>query len=121
MPELSLADCYVQNANETMLQWRTVVRYVTQYKVDIPGTPRDFIQQIALFCSNNFHEGVEVGAPSQDEMISQTILYLQHWDMNEVNSNGDYHHSSLSDEEQHAYLDKEWKQLSGGESQRSEL
>ncbi|ACI64175.1 predicted protein, partial [Thalassiosira pseudonana CCMP1335] len=68
---ISVASCLGidghHNSHFGMTQWRQSVRYVTQYKVDIPGTPRDFILRMSF--SNHF-------------------------------------------------LNKEWKVLSGGESQR---
>jgi len=110
---LSLAGCFGQDDHDfshtNMVHWRTIVRYVTQYKVDIPGTPRDFILRIVLF-----HSYSKFDNPSEDEMVSQTISYLQDWGMEESHSKSEYEHS-------HPYLDKEWKTLSGGESQRTLL
>lgn len=98
---LSLADCFTghDQSNNNMINWRTNVRYVTQYKVDIPGTPREFILNVANLSNDT---------PS--DMVTQTLLYLEEWGMNEDGNN--------SNKLQHSYLDKEWKVLSGGESQR---
>jgi ABC-type multidrug transport system ATPase subunit len=88
-----------------MVQWRTNVRYVTQYKVDLPGTPRDFVSRVASFYSHS-----KFDSPPENEMISQTSSYLQSWGMGESEYGDDHGH-------QHP-LDREWKTLSGGESQR---
>lgn len=95
---LSLANC-------CMLQWRSNVRYVTQYKVDIPGTPREFIMRISSFSSYNLER--------PDDIVLQALNYLQCWGMGD----DDYSYEDASDRHHH-YLDKDWKSLSGGESQR---
>lgn len=102
---LSLADCFTghDQSHNNMIKWRTNIRYVTQYKVDIPGTPREFILNVSNLSN---------GAPSENDLVTQTLLYLQEWGMGE-NEDGDN-----SNKLQHSYLDKEWKVLSGGESQR---
>jgi ABC-type iron transport system FetAB ATPase subunit len=87
-----------------MVQWRTNVRYVTQYKVDLPGTPRDFISRVA-----SFHYHSKFNLSSEDELISQTVSYLQRWDMGE--------NKCVNDRRQLPPLVREWKTLSGGESQ----
>ncbi|KAL3811369.1 hypothetical protein ACHAXA_011333 [Cyclostephanos tholiformis] len=87
-----------------MVQWRTNVRYVTQYKVDLPGTPRDFVSRVASFRSHS-----KFNTPSEDEVISQTASYLQRWGMGEIEYENGH---------QHPPLEREWKTLSGGESQR---
>ncbi|KAL7543499.1 hypothetical protein ACHAXR_013174 [Thalassiosira sp. AJA248-18] len=121
---LSLADCFGHGgdgiSHTSMLQWRSSVRYVTQFKVDIPGTPRDFIHHLETFHSNHVHDdNREFGTPSEDTLVSQTILYLQHWGMGAEHPNTGHHYSHTCPEDvHHPYLDKEWKQLSGGESQR---
>lgn len=76
--------------------WRKHVRYVTQYKVDVPGTPIDFIQRVTSFKS--WHR--DVGAPQADEMLTTTRGLVQSWGME-----GDC-------------LEKEWALFSGGEAQR---
>lgn len=78
-----------------MALWRQQVRYVTQSKVDIPGTPRDFIQRVA-----SFRSWQRTNAPSADEMVAASRDLVQRWGM-EVSS-----------------LDKKWSVLSGGEAQR---
>jgi ABC-type iron transport system FetAB ATPase subunit len=104
---MSLRGCssYQDGFGHCMIQWRTNVRYVTQYKVDLPGTPRDFVSRIA-----SFHSHSRFDSPTENEMISQTASYLQGWGMGE-NECGDDHC-------QFRPLDREWKTLSGGESQR---
>ena len=118
LAEMSLAGCSGRDGNETrddgdMVRWRTAVRYVTQYKVDIAGTPRDFILRVASFRARS--DG-EPDAPSGDDMLSQAQAYLARWGM-------DHLHASPGSPEvtPHPYLDKEWKDLSGGESQRGKF
>jgi len=108
---LSLAACCGRDGpglrgDNDMVRWRTAVRYVTQYKVDIAGSPREFILRIASFCAH----GARIDA---GDLLSHTRSYLEQWGMG---------CSHLSPEaEHHPYLDKEWKNLSGGESQRTLL
>jgi len=120
------------NVHYSMVQWRTAVRYVTQYKVDIAGTPRDFILRVSSFSSYTMpqREGggrkVFFGTPSGDEMISETLLYLNQWGSIGEELHRDTGHHGYSDhqgddDDHHPYLDKEWKHLSGGESQRTLL
>eukprot|EP00580_Thalassiosira_gravida_P017493 CAMPEP_0201658358 /NCGR_PEP_ID=MMETSP0494-20130426/1263_1 /ASSEMBLY_ACC=CAM_ASM_000839 /TAXON_ID=420259 /ORGANISM="Thalassiosira gravida, Strain GMp14c1" /LENGTH=687 /DNA_ID=CAMNT_0048135331 /DNA_START=4 /DNA_END=2067 /DNA_ORIENTATION=- len=97
-----------------MVQWRTAVRYVTQYKVDIPGTPRELVLRVASFSKRD-------GPQHGDEMVLQTMSYLQQWGMGSGSfSDGENGISQFDGEaeEEHPHLDKEWKNLSGGESQR---
>lgn len=102
--------------NCSMVEWRMNVRYVTQYKVDLPGTPRDFIYRIATLQSHSKYNG-----PTEEVMITQTLVYLQRWGM-EGSTCGSNEHSTKSDNnndnQQHHPLEREWKTLSGGESQR---
>lgn len=100
--ELSLRSC-VQDGTTSMLQWRTAVRYVTQYKVDIPGSPRDFILKISSYCLQQSRDSKESCTPSANGILSQAMSYLNDWSTD------------------HDLLDKEWKELSGGESQRTLL
>ena len=44
-------------------------------------------------------------------MIAETLSYLLQWGMGDVGAVSD------QEGERHEYLDKEWKDLSGGESQ----
>jgi len=74
--------------------WRKQIRYVTQTKVEIPGTPRQFIQKIQSFHS---WKGDDVVS---NNMMTQITHYVQQWGM-------------VS-----ACLDQEWSVLSGGEAQR---
>lgn len=76
-------------------QWRRQVRYVSQYKVDIPGTPQQFIQRVSSFRSWQKHD-----MPSVDEMMVSSLSLLQKWGL------------------ESSCLEKEWKHLSGGEAQR---
>ncbi|KAL3800185.1 hypothetical protein HJC23_001106 [Cyclotella cryptica] len=104
---LSLSTC-------DMTRWRSMVRYVTQYKVDIPGTPRDFIKRLSKFHSlaterdaGDDNIAQTAGSPMEADMIQQTISYIERWGMKSPNEHGGDHH-----------IDKEWKVLSGGECQR---
>eukprot|EP00591_Stephanopyxis_turris_P005309 CAMPEP_0195524160 /NCGR_PEP_ID=MMETSP0794_2-20130614/23838_1 /TAXON_ID=515487 /ORGANISM="Stephanopyxis turris, Strain CCMP 815" /LENGTH=555 /DNA_ID=CAMNT_0040654327 /DNA_START=279 /DNA_END=1943 /DNA_ORIENTATION=+ len=81
-------------AYHDMTLWRQHVRYVTQYKVDVPGSPRDFIKRITSFRS----WGEE--APRFHEIFSTTRELVQTWGINA------------------SCLGTEWRLLSGGESQR---
>mmetsp|Transcript_12461 Transcript_12461/g.18589 ORF Transcript_12461/g.18589 Transcript_12461/m.18589 type:complete len:660 (+) Transcript_12461:171-2150(+) len=103
---LFLSDCKIGSSRKDMVRWRSEVRYVTQYKVDIPGTPRDFIDRIKKFRSSSTH--------ASTDLVASSIAYLEDWGM-ESTSNP----ASFKSENQHnPFLDKEWKSLSGGESQR---
>jgi ABC-type iron transport system FetAB ATPase subunit len=110
---LSLSACYGRGdgngLGHDIIQWRTTVRYVTQNKADLPGTPRDFIARVASFHISTFE------FLSEDEMLLQTMSYLDQWGMG--GSKRIEYSASLQDDH-HPYLDKEWKTLSGGESQR---
>lgn len=77
-------------------QWRREVRYVTQFKVDIPGTPADFAREVASFRS---HMSLQ-HPPTAEEMIISAGDFLEQWELSRTS------------------LDKEWTFLSGGESQR---
>lgn len=105
--DLLLSDCKNGSIRKDMVRWRSEVRYVTQYKVDIPGTPRDFIDRINKFRSYSTHVGT-------DDMTRATIAYLEDWGM--VTSSDDP--ASFNSENENPFLEKEWKSLSGGESQR---
>jgi len=103
--------------NDDMVRWRSEVRYVTQYKVDIPGTPRDFIDRINGFRFYSSHAGTDL--LTANEMVSKTISYLEDWGMSDMSTSDPHGFNSESNVEQNnAFLDKEWKSLSGGESQR---
>ena len=100
---LPLSDCKSGSAHKNMVGWRSKVRYLTQYKVDIPGTPRDFIDRMKGFHSYSVRDDTDMLKTSLE---SSTIAYLEDWGMGALTG------------EEHPYLDKEWKSLSGGESQR---
>lgn len=87
-----------QNTYVNMPLYRKMCRYVPQTKVDIPGTPYDFMAKISSFKSWKSHVGGV--APTPDEIKSASKALIRSWGMN----------TSL--------LDSEWKILSGGESQR---
>ncbi len=83
----------------SMSFWRKRVRYVPQTKVDIPGTPNDFITKITSFKTwKGTDDGVEMR--SYFEMKNKTRELARKWGIN----------TDL--------LNSEWKVLSGGESQR---
>mmetsp|Transcript_4996 Transcript_4996/g.10510 ORF Transcript_4996/g.10510 Transcript_4996/m.10510 type:complete len:600 (+) Transcript_4996:260-2059(+) len=104
---LLLSDCKIGSSRKDMVRWRSEVRYVTQYKVDIPGTPRDLIDRITKFRSYSTH--------ASTDLVSSTIAYLEDWGMEASTSDPA---SFKSENEHNPFLDKEWKSLSGGESQR---
>jgi len=108
--DMSLAAC---GESIDMVHWRSRVRYVTQYKVDIPGTPRDFIHTATSLKAYSKSD-----TPTENEMIEQTLLYLDDWGMGEENT---YSTMQYQQQHHHQYLDKEWKALSGGECQRTLL
>jgi len=72
------------------VSWRKQIRYVTQTKVEIPGTPRQFIKKIQSF---NSWKG-------DDNMMKHIAHYVHQWGM------------------VIECLDLEWSVLSGGEAQR---
>lgn len=82
----------------SMPLWRKQVRYVPQTKVDIPGSPKDFITKISSFKAWTTELGGK--APTFRDVKSATRDILRIWSLNT------------------ALLDSEWKMLSGGESQR---
>ena len=92
-------DGSTQESCAIMPVWRKKVRYVPQTKVDIPGTPNDFIRKITSFKTWK-SENIVGDSPSYSEMKSATRELARNWGM----------HTNL--------LNSEWKVLSGGESQR---
>jgi ABC-type iron transport system FetAB ATPase subunit len=82
------------NQHSDPIEWRKQVRYVTQYKVEVSGTPWDFIQRVASFQSWQ----KQIGA--KEDMLATTRELVQAWGM------------------EAACLHKEWALLSGGEAQR---
>lgn len=76
--------------------WRQQVRYVPQYNIDIPGSPRDFVHRVTSFKS--WKQGHR--RPNEQEMIETAIEMVKQWGL-PANC-----------------LDKEWSKLSGGEAQR---
>ena len=80
---------------DDMTLWRQRVRYVAQSKVEIPGTPQDFLKQIS-----SLHVWKRNDVPSFSEMYTTASRFIQSWGMSPT------------------YLDAEWSTLSGGEAQR---
>ncbi len=82
-----------------MPHWRRTVRYVPQTKVDIPGTPNDFLSKITTFSA---WKAVRTSREMRSyfEMKNKTRDLIRKWGMNID------------------LLNSEWKVLSGGESQR---
>ncbi|GKY91328.1 hypothetical protein MPSEU_000105000 [Mayamaea pseudoterrestris] len=76
-------------------EWRRQVRYVSQHKVDIPGTPSHFIEQICGLKSWS-HKNT----PTHDTMIASAQHFMTQWGLDTT------------------LLASEWKYLSGGEAQR---
>jgi putative ABC transport system permease protein len=75
--------------------WRKSVRYVTQIKVEMPGTPADFIARVGAFKVADVY-----GSPDTEDMTQDAGRFINEWGMTR------------------AMLTKEWKTLSGGEAQR---
>ena len=76
--------------------WRRSVRYVTQFKVDNPGTPRGFAERVASFKSHKTAED----APTLEQMLQSAGDLMEKWGLGRES------------------LDKDWTFLSGGEAQR---
>lgn len=78
-----------------VVEWRQQVRYVTQSKIQIPGTPLHFIRKIQSFRSWNLD-----GNRKEIDFMKHVSHHLRQWGMG-LDS-----------------LSKDWAVLSGGESQR---
>lgn len=76
-----------------MTQWRQQVRYVTQTRITISGTPVDFILRICSFQANHG----KLSAPRLQLKTRQLISLL-----------------GMSEDK----MNQDWKDLSGGEAQR---
>ncbi|KAL3917179.1 MAG: hypothetical protein SGILL_004835, partial [Bacillariaceae sp.] len=87
-----------QESFVNMPLWRKQVRYVPQTKVDVPGTPLEFMTKISAF--NSWKTPVGGEAPTLSEVRSATRELIRSWGMSSY------------------LLDSDWKTLSGGESQR---
>uniref|UniRef100_A0A7S4WJU8 ABC transporter domain-containing protein n=1 Tax=Ditylum brightwellii TaxID=49249 RepID=A0A7S4WJU8_9STRA len=99
-----------------MTTWRQKVRYVTQYKVDIPGTPRDFMNQIAALHSwkqEHRHPVSGLGEEGENAHYLHSTPNLQQLENTTMKLLKDWGIESPS-----IALDAEWTSLSGGESQR---
>jgi putative ABC transport system permease protein len=90
-----LLDGQSRNEFANPAQWRRQVRYVSQYKVDIPGTPRQFVKHVS-----SFHSWRKQNMPSFEKMMTSSLQLVQIWGLEPT------------------CLDSEWKTLSGGEAQR---
>ena len=80
------------------VEWRRQVIYVSQTKIDIPGTPADFIRHIPTFRSWKLETTIRPG-----ELLAATEEQVQQMGL------------------ESSCLEKSWKALSGGESQRIHL
>lgn len=78
--------------------WRQQVRYVTQFKVDLPGTPRQFIQRIMSLQIAHRHPINNTA----NAMVDEVKKLLGAWGMDPTANS----------------LESEWSTLSGGEAQR---
>lgn len=76
--------------------WRKRVRYVTQYKVDIHGSPKDFVNRVTNFKSWKRQNELL----SESAMLESVTELVEEWGLPAT------------------CLDKEWSSLSGGEAQR---
>mmetsp|Transcript_22975 Transcript_22975/g.32154 ORF Transcript_22975/g.32154 Transcript_22975/m.32154 type:complete len:599 (-) Transcript_22975:51-1847(-) len=81
-----------------MTAWREEIRYVTQYKIDLPGTPNDFLYRLS-----SLQVFKKANAPTLEELTLTTCNLLQSWGLDQ------------------SHLDTEWSMLSGGEGQRAIL
>lgn len=84
--------------NGSSESWRKHVRYLTQYKVDVPGTPMQSIDKFSTFQSWTKESSNKESA--KEEMKKETIRLIQKFNLSET------------------ILDQDWITLSGGESQR---
>ena len=82
------------NGNNAV-EWRRQVRYITQTKVQVPGTPWQFINKIQSFQSWKAAE-----ERIKYDFMKHVFHHLRQWGMGRDS------------------LDKDWSVLSGGESQR---
>lgn len=109
--DLLLLDRSYRSFAVTPVDWRRRIRYVSQHKIEVPGTPRMFVQRVASLASwrhvrnnksrNDNIRGDETVPPSFDDMIQRVAQFVDSWGMDASTC-----------------LDQEWKTLSGGESQR---
>ena len=87
-----------------MTVWRQEVRYVPQSKVDIPGSPGDFLRRMGSFQVWNRHTSGGVAREGKEATLNKfkasAIELLKSWGMSESS------------------MDSEWSKLSGGEAQR---
>ena len=86
-----------QSSYHDMSLWRKQVLYVPQTKVDIPGSPKTLLETITEFRVWNT---VEVDSPSFNDMFETVQNLIMEWGLEKT------------------LLESEWKELSGGESQR---
>ncbi len=84
--------------NGSSESWRKHVRYLTQYKVDVPGTPMQSIDTFSTFQS--WTQEASNKKSVKEEMKKETIRLIQKFNLSET------------------ILDQDWITLSGGESQR---
>ena len=81
--------------------WRRQVRYVSQYKIAIPGTPRMFVERVAslkAWKQASFQGDIP---PSFSDMIQSASEFVNAWGL-----------------QASVCMDQEWNHLSGGEAQR---
>lgn len=104
---LLLGDSYRSCACKPV-DWRRLIRYVSQHRIEIPGSPRMFVQRVTSLASwqriqdkHQVIDGVDSPPLSFQQMIDHAAQLVDAWGMD----------SSCC-------LDQEWKTLSGGESQR---
>jgi len=82
-----------------VVNWRKQIRYVTQTKVQVPGTPFQFIKKILSFQSwKDVDDRNDVII--EHDFMKHVSHHIRQWGMD------------------HESLNKEWSILSGGESQR---
>mmetsp|Transcript_9157 Transcript_9157/g.14871 ORF Transcript_9157/g.14871 Transcript_9157/m.14871 type:complete len:540 (-) Transcript_9157:3546-5165(-) len=81
---------------QSLPAWRKSVRYVPQSRINVPGTPREFIKRI---CSLKVNKS-SLDRLELEDMTNMTQKYLSEWELLP------------------GAIDKDWMMLSGGEVQR---
>jgi len=118
-----------------LAHWRRQIRYVSQYKIDLPGTPRAFVTAIASFQSWRKPESIRNlrlsrmmssssfshSGPKADIDGSSSNIMI-HNQLRPIPTRQEMISTSLKFVQQWGLdascMDTEWKMLSGGETQR---
>lgn len=89
----------ISHTNINPQEWRRQVRYVSQSKINLLGTPREFLEQLTTFRTWRASSGIV----DPLDLVQRTSEYLVKFGL-EVD-----------------FLDTKWTVLSGGESQRIQV